>query len=260
MNKRSMILMLTAVLSAASIAGAQLDPRWTQHDPNRPTPPAITPGQYVEQTPPSDAIVLFDGSNMDQWEHVKTKRKNDWSVKDGALLCAKGSGYLRTKEGFGDCQLHIEWRAPTPATGNGQGRGNSGVFFGGTKYEVQVLDCYENTTYADGWAGAVYGQSPPMVNPCRPPGQWNVYDIIYRRPRFDADGKVTQPATMTVFFNNVLVQEKFVLAGETSYKKRTPFRSHPDRMPISLQDHGNPVAFKNIWVRDLEAAPKSKSQ
>ncbi len=250
-------LMMVLVLALISVACAQVDTRWKVHDPARPKPPVVTPGEYVKQAPPSDAIVLFDGTHMNRWTHEKAKRKQDWSIKDGAMVCGRGSGYLQTKQGFGDCQLHIEWRSPTPAKGDGQSRGNSGVFFGGKRYEVQVLDCYENTTYADGWAGAIYCQNPPKVSPCRPPGEWNVFDIIYRRPRFDDDGKVIKPATLTVFFNNVLVQDHFELGGPTAWKKRPPYKKHEDRLPISLQDHGNPVAFQNIWIRDLEAKAES---
>src|SRR5262249_12469494 len=151
----------------------------------------------------------------------------------------------------GDCQLHVEFATPTPAHGEGQGRGNSGVFFGLDRYEVQVLDSYGNKTYADGGAAAVYGQYPPLVNASLPPGQWQVYNIIYTAPRFEPDGKLVSPARLTVFHNGALVQNNVQLTGPTSWLERAPYQPHPEKQPISLQDHGNPVRFRNIWVREL---------
>jgi hypothetical protein len=174
-----------------------------------------------------------------------------WIVKEGFMECVKGSGYIRTLRNFGDCQLHIEWAAPDPPEGQGQGRGNSGVFFGLDRYEVQVLDSYRNTTYADGSAGSVYGQYAPLANVSRPPGQWQSYDILYTAPRFDAEGKLGSPACLTVFHNGVLIQHNVKLTGPTSWLERAPYKPHPEKLPISLQDHGNPVRFRNIWVREL---------
>jgi hypothetical protein len=163
----------------------------------------------------------------------------------------KGSGYVRTLQCFGDCQLHIEWATPKPAHGEGQGRGNSGVFFGLDRYEVQVLDSFENQTYADGSAGAIYGQYPPLANATLPPGEWQVYDIIYTAPRFDESDELKSPARLTVFHNGVLIQNNVELTGPTSWLERAPYKAHPQKQPLSLQDHGNPVRFRNIWVREL---------
>jgi hypothetical protein len=161
------------------------------------------------------------------------------------------TGGIRTVKGFGDCQLHVEWMAPSPAVGTDQDRGNSGVFLMDL-YEVQVLDCYGNTTYADGMTAAIYGQYPPLVNACRPPGEWQTYDIIFHRPHFDKDGKVLSPARMTVLHNGLLVHECDILTGPTAHKARPPYVKHADKLPISLQDHGHPVRFRNIWLRELE--------
>jgi hypothetical protein len=173
-----------------------------------------------------------------------------WVINNGVLECVRGSGYIRTLQGFGDCQLHVEWSAPTPPSGKGQGRGNSGVFLM-DRYEIQVLDSFDNATYADGQAAAVYGQYPPSVNASRPPGQWQTYDIVFTRPRFSDVGEVTSPARFTVFHNGVLVQHNVELVGPTGWLHRDPYQAHPDKLPLSLQDHGNPVRFRNIWVREL---------
>jgi hypothetical protein len=181
-----------------------------------------------------------------------------WTARDGYMECVKGSGYVRTLQNFGDCQLHIEWATPTPAHGEGQGRGNSGVFFGLDRYEVQVLDSYQAPTYPDGSAGAIYGQYPPLVNASRGPGQWQTYDIIYTAPRFDADGKVRSPVHLTVFHNGVLIQNNVELTGPTSWLERAPYHYHPEKQPLSLQDHGNPVRYRNIWVRQLGRPSKNE--
>lgn len=200
--------------------------------------------------PPSDAIVLFGSEDMSAWVSMEGS-PTQWIARDGYMECVKDSGYIRTLRNFGDCQLHLEFAAPVPAQGQGQGRGNSGLFFGLDRYEVQVLDSFENPTYADGSAGSVYGQYPPLVNASRPPGQWQAYDVIYTAPRFDPDGKLRSPARLTVFHNSVLVQNNVELTGPTSWLERSPYRPHPEKQPISLQDHGNPVRFRNIWVREL---------
>lgn len=171
------------------------------------------------------------------------------------MMPTKNSGPTTTRDKFGDVQFHVEWSPPAPPQGRSQGRGNSGVYFM-TKYEVQILDSYDSTTYADGQAAALYGQNPPLANVCRPPGQWQVYDIIFRRPRFKEDGSLAKPAVITVFHNGVLVQDHFELWGPTNWLKRDEYAAHPDRLPISLQDHGNPVRFRNIWLRELSDAPR----
>jgi hypothetical protein len=164
----------------------------------------------------------------------------------------KGTGGIETRQSFGDVQLHIEWRTPTPPKGESQGRGNSGVFFGGGRYEVQVLDSYENKTYPDGQAAALYGQFPPLVNASRPPGEWQAYDIAYEAPRFDAAGVVTKRACVTVFHNGVLVQNAREFIGPATNRVRTPYSAHPEALPISLQDHGDPLRFRNVWLRELK--------
>ena len=200
---------------------------------------------------------LFNGSDLSGWRGYKgAPAPTKWRVEDGAIVLGAegGGGDLVTAQEFGDAQLHIEWMTPMPPVGEGQDRSNSGVFFM-TKYEVQVLDSWENVTYADGQAGAVYGQYPPLVNASLPPGTWQSYDIVFRRPRFDNAGKVTQPARLTVFHNGVLVQQNVALLGPTSHRVRAPYEAHADRLPISLQDHGHPVRFRNIWIRPLNDRP-----
>lgn len=225
--------------------------KWKIHDPERPLPPVVAPGTYSgPPAPPSDAVVLFDGTDLYAWQNAEGGPAG-WTVENGYMEVKKEAGSIQTKKGFGDCQLHVEWMAPLPAEGDSQDRGNSGVFLM-RKYEIQVLDNYNNTTYADGMAGAVYGQYPPLVNACRPPGEWQTYDIIFHRPRFGEKGELLQKAVFTVFHNGVLIQDHVQPTGPTEWKKRPPYSEHPDRMPISLQDHGNPVRFRNIWIRELE--------
>lgn len=207
-----------------------------------PEPAVVTPGEE-DRLPPSDAVVLFDGTDLSKWENGE-----NWTVEDGVAIV--GQGIITSKEKFGDCQLHIEWSAPTPASGTSQGRGNSGVFLM-SKYEIQVLDSYENKTYFDGQAGAIYKQTPPMVNAMRPPGEWNVYDIFWTRPHFNEDGSLDSPAYITAIHNGVLILNHFELQGDTPFDRPAHYEKHDDRMPISLQDHGNPVRYRNIWVRDI---------
>jgi len=203
--------------------------------------------------PPSDAIVLFDGTSLANWRSAdSTHGPAKWKVADGYMEVVAGTGSIETARGFGDAQLHIEWRAPTPAKGEGQERGNSGVFLMG-RYEVQVLDSYQNVTYPDGQASAIYGQYPPLVNASRPPGEWQTYDIVFHAPRFGADGALVSPARMTVLHNNVLVHDNVILTGPTGHHVRPPYAVHPDELPISLQDHGNPVRYRNIWIRPLRS-------
>jgi hypothetical protein len=234
---------------------------WAIHDRNRPQPPRVKPGTFGTATqpgqPPSDAIVLFDGTeaSLAKWE-ADTKpgdpaAPTKWIVRDGALECVPKSGYVRTKEQFGDCQLHLEWAAPTAVQGSSQGRGNSGVFLMGLA-EVQVLDNYNNPTYADGFAGSVYGINPPLANALRPPGEFQSYDIIFRRPVYQ-DGKLVDPGYLTVFCNGVLVQDHTPLEGPGGHMRRSTPRPFPERGPLKLQDHGNPVRFRNIWYRPLPA-------
>jgi hypothetical protein len=213
-------------------------------------PRQVTPGKN-NQDPPSDAVILFDGVDTNAWNNAET-----WSVTDGFLIV--GKGMISTKEAFGDCQLHVEWSSPLPAEGTGQGRGNSGVFFG--PYEIQVLDSFENATYFDGQAAAIYKQTPPLVNVMRKPGEWNSYDIIWNTPRFDAEGALTEPATVTVLHNGVLVQNNFELLGDTPFNRPPRYRPHPPELPIRLQDHRNPVRFRNIWVRKIAPIQGKQTQ
>jgi hypothetical protein len=226
--------------------------QWSIHDANRPQPPVVDPGTSSAQEqpgrPPSDAILLFDGKSLSEWRHADGAQPK-WRVENGYMEVARGTGELLTKQAFGDCHLHVEWSTPLPATGEGQGRGNSGIFLMGL-YEVQVLDSYQNKTYPDGQAAAIYGQHPPLVNASRPPGQWQTYDIIFRRPRFGPDGKVTEPARFTLLHNGVLAHNNVELTGPTAHHARPAYKQHGDRLPLSLQDHGNPVRYRNIWVRE----------
>lgn len=242
------------LLWLAGISQAQPDPNFLDHDRTRPQPPVITGATASTQEqpgkPPSDAIVLFDGKDISQWVAMDGS-PTKWITRDDYMECVRGSGYVRTLQNFGDCQLHVEWATPVPPHGEGQGRGNSGVFFGLDRYEVQVLDSFNSQTYPDGTAAAVYGQYPPLVNASRPPGEWQIYDIIYMAPRFDAQGKLLSPVYLTVFHNGALVQNHVRLTGPTSWLERAPYEPHPEKQPISLQDHGNPVRFRNIWVREL---------
>ncbi len=228
---------------------------WHVHDSERPQPKVITPTnlpQISPVAPPSDAIVLFDGDNMDEWEHVKTGEPVQWKLVDGCMEVVRKTGNIHTKKKFGDIQLHVEWAAPTEIEGESQGRGNSGVFLMGL-YEIQVLDCYENPTYPDGTTAAVYGQYPPLVNACCKPGEWHVYDILWTAPRFDG-GKIKSPAFVTVIHNGLCVHNHVQLQGPTLHKKTTSYdEPHDATGPVELQDHGNPVRFRNIWVRELKA-------
>jgi hypothetical protein len=224
---------------------------WPVHSMERPVPPVVDPGPAVGPVPPpSDAVVLFDGADLSQWRATGGGPAG-WRVEGGYMQVVPGAGSIRTAGEFGDVQLHIEWAAPSPASGEGQGRGNSGVMFGDGRYEVQVLDSYRNRTYADGQAAALYGQYPPLVNATRPPGEWQSYDIVFRGPRFDGEGNLLRPARVTVFHNGVLVQDNVTLVGPTTHQARPPYRAHPERLPIRLQDHSDPVRFRNIWLREL---------
>jgi len=229
--------------------------RWLIHDINRPAPAVIKPG--TESTPseqgkaPSDAIVLFDGTDLSQWTDTKGN-PTKWIMGDGYMECVKGSGYIQSKRQFGSCQLHVEFATPATVKGSSQGRGNSGVFLMG-QYEVQVLDSYDNRTYPDGQCVALYGRAVPLVNACRKPGEWQSYDIIFHRPTFKGNKAVRKP-TFTILHNGVLVHDHVGLQGGTGWKGPhaiSDFKPHDDKGPISLQDHGNPVRYRNIWIREL---------
>ena len=254
----STILLIPLAAALAAGLGYQDTPmypgsKWHVHDGERPQPNIITPGEASTPekagTAPSDAVVLFDGKDLAKWKNGAAEAK--WEVSPGAYFqVAPGTGTLETKEEFGpDVQLHIEFATPPPK-GDGQGRGNSGVFFYG-RYEIQVLDNYDNPTYPDGQATALYGQTPPLVNACRKPGEWQAYDIVFNGPRFK-DGKHETPAFATVFHNGVLTQNHTQLLGPTPHRQVGVYTPHPEKGSISLQDHGNPMRFRNIWIRELK--------
>ncbi|MCC7087094.1 MAG: DUF1080 domain-containing protein [Pirellulales bacterium] len=208
-----------------------------------PEPKIVDPGP--PGGPPSDAIVLLDGKNMSAWNHAE-----NWLVQDGSVTIG-GSHSIETKQSFGDCQLHVEFATPREVKGEGQGRGNSGIYLLG-RYEVQVLDSYDSKTYFDGQCAAIYKQYPPLVNACRKPGEWQTYDIVFESPRFDGAGNLTRPAYVTVLQNGVLVQNHTELEGSTFWEAPPHYTPHPERAPLQLQNHGNPVKFRNIWIRELQ--------
>lgn len=253
-------MFLAIVLSAAGLRMvAQSVPsldQWKVHDRSRPQPPVITSGECSTQDrpgqPPSDAIVLFNGKDLENWESINGGPAK-WKVGDGYFEVVAKTGNIRTKASYGDCQLHVEYMPPYPPRGEDQDRGNSGVFLQ-SLYEIQVLDSYQSKTYADGQAAAVYGQYPPLVNACRPPGQWTTYDIVFHGARFDGDGKLTRPATVTVLHNGVLVQDHVTLTGPTEHMKRPPYKPTPEKQPLMLQDHNHPVRFRNLWIRELSGS------
>jgi hypothetical protein len=227
------MLLLSGTLCALPLIEYQSGKVW-------PEPKIVDPGP--PGGPPADAIVLFDGKDLSQWEGAEKCK-----IADGAMTIG---GKIYSKQSFGDCQLHVEWAEPVEVKGSSQKRGNSGVFLQ-SKYEIQVLDSYDNVTYYDGQCGAIYKQRPPLVNVCRKPGEWQAYDIIFQAPRFDADGKLTTPGYVTVLQNGVLVQNHTQLEGETSYIRAPRYAAYPPKQPIELQYHGNPVRYRNIWIREL---------
>ena len=253
MKKFPLSLIAWSILAAAGTCSAQVDPKWKIHDMDRPAPAAVSPGaagaQESSGKAPSDAVALFDGKDLSQWTQ-KDGSAPKWKVENGYFEVVPKTGELHSKEAFGDCQLHVEFAEPSPAKGEGQDRGNSGVFLMGL-YEIQVLDSYQTKTYADGQAAAVYGQYPPLVNASRPPGQWQTYEIIFHGPRFDAAGKLTRPARVTVLHNGVLVQDNVELTGPTAHHARPPYTQTPEKLPLALQDHNHPVRYRNIWIRNL---------
>lgn len=254
MRKATFLMGAVLVFAMSQGVNAQVDPKWKIHDLERPVPPVVDPGtpstQETPGRPPSDAVVLFDGKDLSHWVHQNGSPAT-WKVENGYMEVIPKSGSINTREAFGDCQLHVEFREPTPPKGESQERGNSGVYLMGL-YEVQVLDSYDNKTYADGQAAAIYGQYPPLVNASRPPGQWQAYDIVFHGPRFK-DEKLLKPAHVTVFHNGVLVQDNVEPTGPTGHHVRPPYKAHPTKLPLSLQAHNNPVRFRNVWIRELKS-------
>lgn len=241
---------ITGVLTITS-ANAQektkLPPEATEF--YEPVPPVVSPGVSAT-TPPSDAIVLFNGKDLSSWEGEK-EGDATWTVENGILTVKPGTGGIKTKQAFGDLQIHLEWRSPEVIKGEGQGRGNSGVYIM-NKYELQILDSYNNKTYTNGQAASIYKQSPPLVNATSPTGEWNTYDIIFIAPRFNSDGMLISPAKITAFHNGVLVQNNYELLGPTEYIGIPNYTPHEEKLPLHLQDHGDLVSFRNIWVRELQ--------
>lgn len=253
-----------------ALSGQEIDPALTEVW--EPVPEKVTPGIFPSN-PPSDAVILFDGTDLSQWrktvlgyggnmaevEAIAKKRaamkafeeqEAGWEVKDGAMIVVPGAGAIETRQAFGDIQLHIEWLSPADAGKTSQQYSNSGIFLM-SHYEIQVLNSYENPTYSNGQAGAMYKQSIPLANACRPPGEWQSYDIVFMAPRFGTDGALIRPATITAFHNGVLIQNHFELKGPCIYRGEPHYVPHPDKLPLILQDHGDRVRFRNIWVREL---------
>jgi hypothetical protein len=237
--------------------------KWHMHDPDRPQPPVVTPGAgfSVGAAPPSDAELLFDGKDLSKWQN-ENGGDASWKVQDGYMIVSRANG-IRTRGKWADFQLHVEFAEPSPATGAGQGRGNSGILIN-NMYEVQVLDSYNAKTYPDGQAGAVYGQMPPLVNPAKPPGEWQTYDIIWESPRWNDKNELLQKATITVLFNGVVIQHKTELIGSTdgigggvAWRAQSFYKPHAPEVFVELQSHNsNPVRFRNIWIRDLNIAER----
>jgi hypothetical protein len=249
-----------AFLLAAGTASQQAPPpsaaRAEDTEVWSPEPPVVTPGPYAAMPPPADSILLFDGKDLREWVAVKDGAPAQWTVSDGTVTVKSGAGSIETRRRFTDYQLHLEWRAPAKVTGSGQGRGNSGLFLASTGngdegYELQILDSYRNKTYVNGQAGAIYKQYPPLVNAMRPAGEWQTYDVIWTAPRFNQDGTLARPATATAFHNGILIQNHVLLTGDTRYIGKPVYRAHGPS-PIKLQDHGDPVSFRNIWIRELK--------
>ena len=249
------------LVQAAPVPADSPKPRPEDTEQWEPKPPVVDPGPAVSAPPPSDAIVLFGDGGLEEWVSVKDGAPAQWTVEDGVFTVKKGTGNIETKRRFTDYQLHLEWRIPPHIDGEGQGRGNSGLFLASTGggdagYELQILDSYRNETYVNGQAGSIYKQTPPRVNAMRPPGEWQTYDVVWTAPRFNADGSLRTPAFVTAFHNGVLIHDHVALGGETTYVGPPRYRAHGPT-PIKLQDHGDPsqpMSFRNIWIRELPAA------
>ncbi|MCI0334377.1 MAG: DUF1080 domain-containing protein [Planctomycetes bacterium] len=241
MNRSTILPILAITIVVAGVASCGVGQEYMSGI-TWPEPPKVKPGK-TDADPPSDAIILFDGKDLSAWEGG-----DKWKIEDGVAIVHGGD--ITSKQSFGDCQLHIEWSAPLPATGSGQGRGNSGVYLM-DRYELQVLDSYDNETYFDGQASAIYKQTPPMVNAMRPPGEWNTYDIVFTAPKFKDDGSLESPAYVTVLHNGVLTLNHFEIEGITPFNEVPKYTKH-GKGPIYLQDHGNPVRYRNIWVREIK--------
>ena len=227
--------------------------KWKVHDAERPRPPKVKPGEpLLHEAPPADAVVLFNGKDLSQWVAVTRQGTTEpkWKVENGYLEIVPRTGRLTTKEKFGDCQLHVEFMIPVTATGAGQGKGNSGVEIMG-RYEIQVLESFENVTYADGQAASIYGQYPPLVNASRPPGEWNVFDIFFEAPRFEGE-KLVKPAYVTVVHNGIMVHHRQQVIGRAIHRRVATYAPHGPEESLSLQDHGQPVRYRNIWIRRLK--------
>lgn len=256
MKKRSVLILTATIFIAGFSFGQEIDPKLTEV--YTPVPSKVQPGKTISDAP-SDAIILFGGKDLSKWVSVKdTTKPALWTVKKNAFTVKKGTGNIQTKQKFTDYQLHIEWKIPSYITGSGQSRGNSGVFLAATGpgdegYEIQVLDCYENTTYVNGQTASIYKQAIPLANACKKPGEWQSYDIIWTAPRFNEDGTLKTPARITALHNGVLVQNNTEVKGITVYRGQPYYKKHGPA-PIKLQDHGDPsepISYRNIWVREL---------
>jgi hypothetical protein len=253
MKKHNLALILAGVAVMQSVSAADELPPPEATEYWEPVPAVVS---APPNAPPSDAIVLFNGKNLDAWQPERAGAPL-WKVQDNAVVIQpdKEPSGMATKQAFGDVQLHIEFRTPAKVEGESQGRGNSGVFFMGL-YELQVLDSWKNPTYVNGQAGSVYKQHPPLVNASRAPGEWQTYDAVFIAPRFAADGSLTSPARLTAFHNGVLIQHDVVLSGPTEYRGQPKYKAHAAKLPLLLQDHHNPVAYRNIWIRELTLPTK----
>lgn len=257
--KKALCSLVVLVAGSISIAVAQQKGKPEDTEFYTPVPPKVTPASVQSTPPPSDAVILFDGKNLDQWVSTNdTTKPATWNVAEGVMTVNKNAGNIQTKQSFQDYQLHVEWRIPKNITGSGQARGNSGLFLasigkGDAGYELQILDSYNNPTYVNGQAGSIYKQFAPLVNPNLPPGEWQAYDVAWKAPRFNADGSIMSPARVTVYFNGVLVQNNTELKGPTLYIGQPSYQKHA-AAPIKLQSHGDksePISFRNIWIRPL---------
>lgn len=256
MKRHSTMVLSVLAVAAQTAAWAQTDPKATEQW--EPVPKIVAPGNQ-DSKPPSDAVVLFDGRDLAQWESSKDHSPARWKVHDGVLTVDKAAGNIQTRKHFTDYQLHLEWQVPKDITGEGQARGNSGLFLASTGpadegYEIQIMDSWKNTTYVNGQAASIYKQTPPLANAMRPPGEWQTYDVIWTAPRFAADGSLKSPAYVTLFHNGVLVQNHTRLAGETFYIGKPKYKPYAEAA-IKLQAHGDPsqpISFRNIWVRPLD--------